>query len=96
MSLDRKRTWALAGTAAAAGAGIAARWALRRGWKVAFDEEPPDNPAAPQVTWRSALLWGALSGVLVGSARVMGKRLAAGAFGVLAAKRPPMTAGESS
>ena len=93
MSLDRKRTWAVAGAAAAAGAGVAARWALRRGWRVAFEEEPPDNPAAPEVTWRTALLWAALSGVLVESARVIGKRLAAGAFSA-ADEPPPMTAGE--
>lgn len=96
MSLDEKQRWAVAGAAAAVGAGVAARWALRRGWKLAFEEEPPDNPAAPEVTWRSALLFAALSGVLVESARVIGKRLAAGAFNAVADEPPPMTAGEPS
>ena len=94
MSLDAKRSWAVAGAAGAVAAGVAVRWALRQGWKIAFDEEPPDNPAAPEVTWRTALLWAALSGVLVESARVIGKRLAAGAFGAAADEPPPMTAGE--
>lgn len=90
MKLDERRAWAILGTAAAAGAGLATRWGLRRGWRAAVGEQVPDNPAAPDVPWRSALLWAAVSGVCVGSARVIGKRLATSAFATVAGDPPPL------
>lgn len=93
MRLDARHAWGVVDVAAAAGAGLAMRWALRRGWRTLFAEEVPDNPAAPGVGWRSALLWAALSGVCVGSARVLAKRMAAGAFEAVAGGPPPLSAG---
>jgi hypothetical protein len=81
------------GVAAGAGAGVATRWALRGSWRAAFEAEPPDNPASPDAPWRSALVWAAVSGMCVGGARLIAKRLAADAFERVAGSPPPMKAG---
>lgn len=67
-------------TAAAIGAGIVTRNVLARVWSNATGEEPPNNPADPSVGWQQALTWAAATGVAVGVGRVVGRRLAAGAY----------------
>ncbi|MDZ7790090.1 MAG: DUF4235 domain-containing protein [Xanthomonadales bacterium] len=67
-------------TAAAIGAGIVTRTVMTRVWADATGEEPPQNPADPSVGWRQALTWAAATGVAVGVGRVVGRRLAAGAY----------------
>lgn len=93
MRHEERRTWAVVGLTAAAGAAVATRWALRKGWTAAFAEEPPDNPASPEVGWRSALAWAAVSGMVVEGARVIAKRLAVEAYEAVAGRSPPLTAG---
>src|SRR6056297_1337611 len=51
---------------AAMGAGAVAQALLKKSWRAVANEEPPKNPAAHDVAWREALLWGALSGAVVG------------------------------
>lgn len=55
-------------------AAVAARRALKAIWKQAKGTEPPEDPGAPGVTWREALLWGAAAGAMAGVARVVGRR----------------------
>lgn len=66
--------------AAAVGMGLLARNALKAGWRVAADSEPPQNPASYEVSWREALLWGALSGAVVGVARIASRRASSTAY----------------
>ena len=47
-----------------------------RGWRLAFGKRPPDNPAAPDVSWGEALLYATATGLLVGVGRMVAKRLA--------------------
>lgn len=66
--------------AAAALAGVLARQIVSGGWRVAAGVGPPDNPASRDVTWRDAILFSAASGVAIGVARMIGKRLATAAM----------------
>ena len=66
--------------AVAAGAGLVAREALQGSWRAALDREPPKNPASHQVDWKDALLWGALSGAIVGVARIASRRATSSAY----------------
>lgn len=63
---------------AAAGVGLAAavvtRSAIRALWRGAKDEEPPDDPASPEVSWGDAIAWAALSGLAVGVAELVARR----------------------
>ncbi|KAA5542792.1 DUF4235 domain-containing protein [Roseiconus nitratireducens] len=65
---------------AAMGATFLARNALQAGWKQTFDEVPPKNPASHEVQWREALLWGAVSGALIGIARIASRRASSHAY----------------
>ena len=71
------RAWS---TMAAIGAGLLTRKLMSRLWTEVTGEDPPANPADPSVAWRDALTWAAATGVAVGVGRVVGRRLAAGAW----------------
>lgn len=60
------------GTALAAT--LVARNVLQLSWRRALDREPPKNPASSNVAWKEAILWGALSGALVGVTRIAARR----------------------
>lgn len=55
--------------AAAVAGGLATRALLEKAWEAKTAKPAPKNPAADDVTWSQALLWGASAGVLVGVAR---------------------------
>jgi Protein of unknown function (DUF4235) len=63
---------ALTGAAAA----FVARKVLFFAWKKITGKEPPEHPEDPQVALREALLWGALLGVGVSTARMLATRMA--------------------
>lgn len=64
----------------ATGAGFLARQVLQGGWRAALDREPPKNPSSHEVDWQDALLWGAVSGAVVGLARIASRRGASSAY----------------
>ncbi len=66
--------------AAAAGAAVLARHLLRAGWRTTLHREPPKNPASSSVDWQDALLWGAVSGALVGVTRIVSRRASTAAY----------------
>ncbi|MGB7327330.1 MAG: DUF4235 domain-containing protein [Rubripirellula sp.] len=66
--------------AAAMGATFIARNALQAGWRTTLDRDPPKNPASPEVDWKDALLWGAVSGALVGVVRIASRRASSSAY----------------
>ena len=80
MADDQDSTYSTMSTAAAIGAGIVTRNVLKRVWTGTTGEEPPNDPADPSVAWTEALTWAAAAGVAVGVGRVVGRRLAAGAY----------------
>jgi len=59
-----------------------ARRALQAGWKTALNRAPPQNPASSEVDWKDALLWGAVSGAVVGMARIASRRTSSSAYRV--------------
>ncbi|QDV45579.1 hypothetical protein Enr13x_54580 [Stieleria neptunia] len=66
--------------AAAIGATLVARNALQAGWRTTLDRDPPKNPASSEVDWKDALLWGAVSGALVGIVRIASRRASSSAY----------------
>ncbi|GEM_PF-1951036 len=66
--------------AAAIGATFLVRHALQAGWRKTLRREPPKNPTAPTVDWGDALLWGAVSGALIGVARIASRRASSKAY----------------
>lgn len=77
---DQGTAYRALSTVAAIGAGIATRNIMQRVWTDATGQEPPNDPTDPGVGWREALTWAASAGVAVGVGRVIGRRLAAGAY----------------
>jgi hypothetical protein len=71
------RAWSLVAMATAALAGLAVRQALNTGWQLVQDEEPPENPASPHVSWRQALAWTLATSVAVSVVRLVAQRGAA-------------------
>ncbi len=70
--------WRILGTGAAALATAVATKAVAKGWEVAAGKPAPDDPTHPDdVTWQEAVLFAAVSGLVVGAARVAATRKAA-------------------
>ncbi|WP_053070598.1 DUF4235 domain-containing protein [Halomonas sp. PR-M31] len=65
--------WSLVSTGVAVVAGVAARNSARKAYEHKIGK-PPLDPYDPDVKWRHALLWGATTGVMVGMARIIGRR----------------------
>ena len=76
-------------TACSVGAAIAVRGAMRHGWRAAFDEEPPTNPASSDTTWGSALLAAGAVGLVAGVARVVARRGAVAGWRRFTGRMPP-------
>lgn len=77
---DIDRAESLVTFGAAIAGGMLARKLLHSGWKTAWGKDPPLNPASRDVDWKDALLWGAVSGALVGMMRIMSRRSASSAY----------------
>ncbi len=56
--------------AVAIAATFVARQTLQASWRLSLDRDPPKNPAAADVDWNDALLWGVVSGAIVGGVRI--------------------------
>jgi len=67
-------------TAAAFGAASITRKALGLGWKRVTGREPPTDPQDPQYGIAEALGWAIVIGAVMGVARVLAFRAAAGAM----------------
>jgi len=66
------------GTAAAIVAALLVGQLLRLGWRLVTGKKPPQDPDDPQTTnFREAVIWSAVSGALIGLARVVARRRAA-------------------
>ena len=66
--------------ASAIGCTFMVRQGLQLGWKAALKRDPPKNPTSHEVEWREALLWGAVSGAIVGAARIASRRASSSAY----------------
>lgn len=84
-----KLSWQLLTTVAAVGAAVVVRKAVAAGWNAFRASDPPDNPADPATDWGEALAWTAATGLLVGLARMVASRGAAGAWTRATGTLPP-------
>jgi hypothetical protein len=78
----------IAMVSALAGATIA-RKLLTAVWTKAIGKEPPANPEHPDVTWAEAASWAAVSGIVVGLARLVAQRQAAATWQRASGHLPP-------
>ena len=71
--MKNETLWSLISTGMAISAGVAARNGARKAYERKIGK-PPLDPYDPDVRWRHALVWGATTGVMVGVARIVGRR----------------------
>lgn len=86
---EASKRWMLTSAAGAVAASLLTRGAISRGWRGVRGEDPPKEVASRSVGWPQALAWGALTGMVVGVARVIGRRGAAAAWEKTAGSPPP-------
>lgn len=72
-----RSTWKLIGTASGLVAGIATTKALDATWRTATGRRPPTKPENPEIAGREALLWAAVSGMVMTVAKTYATRRAA-------------------
>lgn len=87
--LEGKVGWLVVGSASAALAGYLARRALKTAWRAVRGEDPPENAGPDEVGWRDAIAWTALSGLVVGVARMAAERVAHRGWTGLTGSPPP-------
>ena len=68
--LSKEDKWDYLVLGASVLAGLAVRGIAKNGWHLVHKEEPPQNPAAEDVSWRDAILWSMALGMAVGLARM--------------------------
>jgi hypothetical protein len=71
------KVWTAFSLAAALGAAAVAKKGLTSSWRAATGKNPPANPADPDVDVWEAVAWAAVSGTLIGIARMLATRKAA-------------------
>ncbi len=89
MAEDSSKIWTVFSLVTAVGAAAFARKAIYASWKVATGKKPPENPADPDVQIGEAIAFAAISGALVGMARMLAQRRAAGYYARSAGHLPP-------
>lgn len=88
--MNRDLAWTLVASGSAIALGAAARWALKESWRRTTGDDPPENPAAPQVTWGTALAWAAASTAVVAVSRLAARRGAAAGWERIAGSPAPL------
>ena len=83
------KVWTLMSMVAVLGAAAVVKKALQTSWKTATGKNPPANPADPDVEVREAVLWAAISGALIGLARMFAARRAANYYAKSTGHLPP-------
>jgi len=74
---------------AALGAATVAKKGLNTSWRAATGKNPPANPADPDVSLGEAVMWAAVSGTLIGVARMLATRRAAHYYARSTGHLPP-------
>ena len=89
MASGGSRLWTFFSLAAAVTAAAVAKKLLNTSWRAATGKNPPENPADPDVDVWEAVLWASVSGTIVGLARMLAQRKAAGYYTRSAGHLPP-------
>lgn len=88
-SSDSSKVWSAMSLVSVLGAAAVTKKALNTSWKAATGKTPPANPADPDVDVREAVAWAAISGALIGLARMAAARRAAGYYAKSTGHLPP-------
>lgn len=82
--------WTLLTTGSAILGAVVVRSLLKKGWQVWRHEDPPNNPADPDVSWQDALIWAGVTGAAAAVGRVVARRLAAEGWERSTGQLPPV------
>ena len=80
MGIRKKLAYQALTYGAALGANALAVRGTNQGWKLVRKQPPPLNPAARKTSWKSALAYAAVSGVVGALAGVAARRATAGVW----------------
>ena len=83
------KAWSIFSLAAALGAAAVAKKGLTGTWRATTGKNPPANPADPDVDVWEAVAWAAVSGTLIGIARMLATRKAAVYYAKSTGHLPP-------
>jgi hypothetical protein len=83
------KIWTVFSLGAALGAAAVAKKGLNTTWRATTGKNPPANPADPDVDLWEAIAWAAVSGTLIGIARMLATRKAAGYYEKSTGHLPP-------
>jgi hypothetical protein len=89
MQLVKRQKWILFAAAASAAAAPVAERALVAAWRGVTNEDPPDDPAGPDVDWGRAIAWTAGAAMIVAVAQVIARRGAALVWEHMYGEKPP-------
>ena len=90
MEISNRQKWVLFAAAATAVAAPVAERAAASAWQLISGEEPPEDPAGPEVDWGRAIAWTATAALVVAVTQVIARRGAALAWEQFTGERPPM------
>ncbi|MBC2934498.1 DUF4235 domain-containing protein [Nocardioides sp. zg-1228] len=88
-SSDNSKLYSAFSLVAAIAAAAVAKKALNTSWRAATGKNPPANPADPDVSVGEAVLWAAVSGTLIGVARMFAARRTAQYYAKSTGHLPP-------
>ena len=83
------KAWSIFSLAAALGAAAVAKKGITGTWRAATGKNPPANLADPDVDVWEAVAWAAVSGTLIGIARMLATRKAAVYYAKSTGHLPP-------
>lgn len=72
--------WKYIGTGAAIVAGALANKVVNKGWESATGRSAPSDPTDPDIDWKEAVAFAAISGIVVGTMRLIAQRQTAGVY----------------
>jgi hypothetical protein len=88
--MTEKLQWSLLVGAASALAILLAEKGLKGGWRLYWGDDPPENPAAPDVTWPHAIAWAGATGAAMALARLLAMRGTAAGWRSVKGTLPPI------
>lgn len=83
------KVWSVFSLGAALLAAALAKKGLTTSWRMATGKNPPANPADPDVDMWEAVAWAAVSGTIIGLARMLATRRAASYYTRSTGSLPP-------
>jgi hypothetical protein len=86
---SKKALWLAVVSGAGALGTMAVRQGLNQAWRLAKEQDPPENPASANVHWRDANAWTLATSVVIGLGRLFALRGAAAGWTRFTGEAPP-------